>query len=76
MEPYLGEIKMVSFDFAPKGWALCNGALLNRSEHQQLFSLLGVTFGGDGRINFGLPDMRSRVPLGMALIPRAAFMKI
>jgi microcystin-dependent protein len=62
-EPYLGEIKMSSFDFAPKGWALCNGQLLAINQNQALFSLLGTTYGGDGRVNFALPDLRGRVPI-------------
>src|SRR5229473_3598356 len=62
-EPFLSEIKIVSFNFAPKGWALCNGQLLPINQNQALFSLLGTTFGGDGRVNFALPDMRSRIPV-------------
>src|SRR5262245_41823008 len=53
----------MSFGFAPKGWALCNGQLLPINQNQALFSLLGTTFGGDGRVNFGLPDYRGRVPM-------------
>jgi len=63
--PYLSEIKIMSFGFAPKGWALCNGQLLPINQNQALFSLLGTTYGGDGRINFGLPDLRSRIPIHM-----------
>ena len=55
-EPFLGEIKIASFNFAPKGWALCNGQLLPINQNQALFSLLGTTYGGDGRVNFGLPN--------------------
>lgn len=62
-EPFLSEIRMFSFVFAPKGWALCNGQLLPINQNQALFSLLGTTFGGDGRVNFALPDMRSRTPI-------------
>src|SRR5690349_8129307 len=62
-EPFLAEIRVMSFVFAPKGWALCNGQLLPINQNQALFSLLGTTFGGDGRTNFGLPDLRGRVPL-------------
>jgi microcystin-dependent protein len=62
-EPFLAEIRMMSFQFAPKGWALCNGQLLPINQHQALFSLLGTTFGGDGRVNFALPDMRARTPI-------------
>jgi microcystin-dependent protein len=62
-EPFLSEIRMMSFVFPPKGWALCNGQLLPINQNQALFSLLGTTFGGDGRVNFGLPDLRGRVPI-------------
>ena len=62
-EPFLSEIRIMSFSFAPKGWALCNGQLLPISQNQALFSLLGTTFGGDGRVNFALPDQRGRVPI-------------
>jgi microcystin-dependent protein len=61
--PFLAQIEIFSFNFAPKGWALCNGQLLPINQNQALFSLLGTTFGGDGRVNFGLPDMRSRIPV-------------
>jgi microcystin-dependent protein len=53
----------MSFSFAPKGWALCNGQLLPINQNQALFSLLGTTFGGDGRVNFALPDLRARAPI-------------
>ena len=59
-EPFLSEIRIMSFVFAPKGWALCNGQLLPINQNQALFSLLGTTFGGDGRVNFALPDLRGR----------------
>lgn len=62
-EPFLSEIRIMSFVFAPKGWALCNGQLLPINQNQGLFSLLGTTFGGDGRVNFALPDLRARVPV-------------
>jgi microcystin-dependent protein len=62
-EPFLSEIRIMSFVFAPKGWALCNGQLLPINQNQALFSLLGPTFGGDGRVNFALPDLRGRVPI-------------
>lgn len=62
-EPFLSEIRMMSFVFAPRGWALCNGQLLPINQNQALFSLLGTTYGGDGRVNFGLPDFRGRVPV-------------
>ena len=62
-EPFLSEIRLMSFSFAPKGWALCNGQLLPINQNQALFSLLGTTFGGDGRVDFALPDLRGRVPV-------------
>src|SRR5215207_3611459 len=62
-EPFLSEIRIMSFVFAPKGWALCNGQLLPINQNQALFSLLGTTFGGDGRVNFALPDVRGRTPI-------------
>jgi microcystin-dependent protein len=62
-QPYLAEIKMVSFNFAPKGWALCNGQLLAINQNQALFSLLGTTYGGDGRTTFALPDLQGRAPV-------------
>lgn len=62
-EPFLSEIRMMSFPFPPKGWALTNGQLLPINQNQALFSLLGTNFGGDGRVNFGLPDLRARTPI-------------
>jgi microcystin-dependent protein len=59
----MSEIRIMSFNFAPKGWALCDGQLLPINQNQGLFSLLGTTFGGDGRVNFALPDLRSRAPI-------------
>jgi microcystin-dependent protein len=64
-EPFLSEIRIMSFGFPPKGWALCDGQLLPINQNQALFSLLGTTYGGDGRVNFGLPDLRGRVPIHM-----------
>ena len=61
--PFTGEIKIVAFNFPPKGWIFCNGQLLPINQNQALFSLLGTTFGGDGRVNFALPDLRGRVPI-------------
>jgi microcystin-dependent protein len=61
--PFLSEIKIVSFNFPPKGWAQCNGQVLPINQNQALFSLLGTTYGGDGRVNFALPDLRGRIPL-------------
>lgn len=62
-EPFLAELRLMSFDFPPKGWAACNGQLLPINQNQALFSLLGTTYGGDGRVNFALPDLRGRVPV-------------
>jgi microcystin-dependent protein len=62
-EPFLSEIRTMSFNFAPKGWALCNGQRLPINQNQALFSLLGTTFGGDGRTNFALPDLRGDTPI-------------
>ncbi|MES5485987.1 tail fiber protein [Bradyrhizobium sp. INPA03-11B] len=64
-DPFLSEVRMMSFNFPPKGWAFCNGQLLPINQNQALFSLLGTTYGGDGRVNFGLPDLRGRVPISM-----------
>jgi microcystin-dependent protein len=62
-EPFLSEIRLMSFNFAPKGWAMCNGQLLPINQNQPLFALLGTTFGGDGRVNFALPDQRGKTPI-------------
>jgi len=62
-EPFLSEIRIMSFGFAPKGWALCNGQLLPINQNQALFSLLGTTYGGDGRVNFGLPNLQGKTPI-------------
>lgn len=62
-EPFLAEIRLLSFAFPPKGWAPCNGQLLPINQNQALFSLLGTTYGGDGRTTFALPDLRDRVPV-------------
>lgn len=64
-EPFLSEIKLMSFNFPPKGWALCNGQFLPINQNQALFSLLGTTYGGDGRTNFALPNLRGRAPMHM-----------
>ena len=63
--PFLGEVRVVSFNFAPKGWALCNGQLLPINQNQALFSLLGTTYGGNGQTTFALPDLRGRMPMHM-----------
>lgn len=62
-EPFMSEIRIMSFGFPPKGWALCDGQLLPINQNQALFSLLGTTFGGDGRVNFGLPNLQGRTPI-------------
>jgi microcystin-dependent protein len=62
-DPFIGEIKMFAGDFAPRGWAFCDGQLLAISQNDALFSLLGTIYGGDGRTTFGLPDLRGRVPI-------------
>ncbi|RAS23467.1 phage tail protein [Paraburkholderia bryophila] len=63
-DPYLGEIRMVGFNFAPVGWALCQGQIMSIAQNNALFALLGTTFGGTGTTTFGLPDFRSRSPVG------------
>ncbi len=62
-EPFLSEVRIFSFGFAPQGWAQCNGQLLPINQNQALFSLLGTTYGGNGQVNFALPDLRGRVPI-------------
>ena len=73
-EPFIGEIRMFAGTFNPRGWAFCDGQLLSISQNEALFSLLGTTYGGDGRTTFALPDMRGRLPLhvgtGPGLSPR------
>src|SRR3989440_512689 len=64
-EPFLSESRISSFVFAPKGWALCNGQLVPINQNQALFSLLGTTYGGDGRVNFGLPNLQGQTPIHM-----------
>ena len=61
--PYLGEVKIISWNFPPKGWAFCNGQLLPINQNQALFSILGTTYGGDGRTTFGLPNLQGRTPI-------------
>jgi len=73
-DPFVGEIRMFAGNFAPQGWAFCNGQLLAISQNEALFSLLGTAYGGDGRTTFALPDLRGRIPLhagsGPGLSPR------
>ena len=74
-EAFTGEIRIFTGDFAPRNWAFCDGQILGVSQFQELFSLLGTIYGGDGRSKFGLPDMRGRIPMhqgtGPGLTPRA-----
>ena len=67
--PFLGEIRPVGFNFAPNGWALCNGAILPIQQYTALFSLLGVYYGGNGTSNFALPNLQGAVPVGMGQAP-------
>lgn len=62
-EPFIGEVKVISFNFAPKGWAFCNGQVLPINQNQALFSLLGTTYGGNGQTTFALPNLQGRMPL-------------
>ena len=62
-EPYIGEIRIFGFGFAPKNWALCNGQLLSIAQNQALFSIMGTTYGGNGQTTFGLPNLQGRVPI-------------
>ncbi len=68
-EPFLGEIRIIGFWFAPRNWADCDGQLLPIAQHNALFSLLGTTYGGDGRTTFGLPDLRGRLPMHLGSGP-------
>lgn len=70
MDPWLGEIRPFAFNFAPRGWAVCNGGLLPVNGNQALFSLIGTFFGGDGRKDFGLPDLRGRAIVGATALTR------
>lgn len=65
-DPFIGEIKLISFNFPPKGWAFCNGQLLPINQNQALFSILGTQYGGDGQTNFALPNLQARMPIGQA----------
>ncbi|TPV96034.1 MAG: phage tail protein [Myxococcales bacterium FL481] len=68
-DPFLSEIRLFAGDYAPRGWVLCDGQLLPVSQYAAVFALLGTTYGGDGRINFGVPDLRGRVPIGSGASP-------
>ena len=75
-EPFVGEIRMFAGNFAPRGWAFCNGELLAVSQNDALFSLLGTIYGGDGRTTFGLPEMRGRIPLHQGTGPGLSARKL
>src|SRR5271169_2224155 len=62
-QPFIGEIRIVGFNFAPRSWAFCDGQLLSIAQNSALFALIGTTYGGDGTTNFALPDLRGRAPL-------------
>lgn len=72
-EPFLAEIRMMGFNFAPRGWALCDGQILPINQNQSLYSLLGTTYGGDGRTTFALPDLRGRTPIHVGRANGGAF---
>jgi microcystin-dependent protein len=69
MEPFIGEVKIFAGNFAPRGWAFCDGQLMAISSNDTLFSIIGTTYGGDGRSSFGLPDLRGRIPIGPRVGP-------
>jgi len=71
-EPFLGEIKLLSFSFAPRGWAPCSGQMMPINQNQALFSLLGTTYGGNGQVNFALPNLQGRVPIHFGDIARGS----
>ena len=73
MEPFIGEIRLVPFNFVPKGWARCDGQLLSISGNTALFSLLGTNYGGNGTTSFGVPDLRGRVPVGVGQFRTGTF---
>ena len=69
MEPFIGQIMLVGFNFAPRGWAFCNGQVVPINQNTALFALLGTTYGGNGQTTFALPDLRGRAPIGMGQGP-------
>jgi microcystin-dependent protein len=71
-EPFIGQVQTFGFNFAPRGWSLCNGQILSINQNEALFSLLGTTYGGDGRSTFGLPDLRGRAYVGVGSGPGLA----
>jgi microcystin-dependent protein len=72
MDPFVGEIRQFGFNFAPTGWAMCNGQLLPISQNTALFSILGTTYGGDGKSTFALPNLQGRVPMGAGMGPEVS----
>ncbi len=68
-DPFIGEVRMVAFNFPPKYWAFCNGQIMQINQNQTLYAILGSTYGGDGRATYGLPDLRGRAPLGFGTSP-------
>jgi len=76
VNPYLGQVSIFAGNFAPRGWALCEGQLLPINSYSALFSILGTTYGGDGRSTFGLPDLRGRIPMGSGSGPGLSTRKI
>lgn len=76
MDPFVGEIRIIPWNWAPEGWLLCNGQLVSISSYQALFSLVGTVYGGDGTSTFALPDLRSRVPIGMGQSPGLSLYQI
>lgn len=75
-QPFVGDIILVAFNFAPYGWMPCDGRLLSIAEHEVLFQLIGTTYGGNGQDNFALPDLRSRIPVGMGSGPNGALQNV
>jgi len=69
MEPFIGEIRLLAFNYNPRGWALCNGAIMPIQQNTALFSLIGISFGGNGQTTFGLPDLRGRAAIGAGNAP-------
>ncbi|AWB67170.1 phage tail protein [Saccharobesus litoralis] len=72
-DPFIGQVTLMGFNFNPRGWFKCNGALLSISQHSTLFSLLGTNYGGDGRVTFALPDLRGRVPMSYGRHPGSLY---
>jgi len=75
-EPFIAEVRMFPYNFAPRGWAYCDGSLLEIRQNTALFALLGTIYGGDGRVNFGLPNLQGKVPMGPGRGPGLATYKL